>query len=186
MDKCWNGCVLEVYTEGTLFYRCGDSENGGVGAANFGELTGTEDGIVVEGGPSVAEGGELCVVFEAVVAETGAADGAALLFDSAVFVLVVGARAGDGDVGGVSFEEDKEIVVIDERAAIVDVDDFWCGKGRHVKRLVRVSVVASAPQFQQGVSPSHWAAASVIWRIQKKPPCLLHTTMTHHAAEYAV
>lgn len=76
------------------------------------------------------------------VAEAGAADGAALLFDSAVFVLVVGVRAGDGDVGGVSFEEDEEMV-IDERVAIVDVDDFrW--KGEHVKRWARVLVVASA------------------------------------------
>lgn len=57
-------------------------------------MTGAGDGVVVEGGPLVAEGGEggeLGVVVEAEVAEEGADDGAVLLFDAVVVVLVVGA-----------------------------------------------------------------------------------------------
>ena len=102
------------------------AEAGGVGTAGFGELAGAGDGVVVEGGPLVAEvgeGGELGVIIEAEVAEEGADDGAVLLFDAVVVVLVVGARAGDADVGVVGFEEGEEVVV-DELATVVDVDDF--------------------------------------------------------------
>lgn len=107
------------------------TEAGGVGAAGLGNLAGAGDGVVVEGGPLVAEfgeGGELGVIVEAKVAEEGADDGAVLLFDAVVVVFVVGAGAGDPELGVVGVEKGKEVVV-DEFAAVVDVDDFgWEGE----------------------------------------------------------
>ena len=73
-------------------------------------------------------GGELGVVVEAEVAEEGADDGAVLLLDAVVVVFAVGAGAGEPDVGVVGSEEGEEVVV-EEFAAVVDVDNFgWEGE----------------------------------------------------------
>ena len=89
------------------------------------------DGEVVQEVPLVAEGGEggeLGVVVEAEVAEEGADDGAVLLLDAVVVVFAVGAGAGEPDVGVVGSEEGEEVVV-EEFAAVVDVDNFgWEGE----------------------------------------------------------